>query len=101
MLAAGAAEAIERVARDVVAALHGDLLDRVGHVLDRDLDESVGDLLRGSSVSNVARQRREGGTHLRVAERLILAGAENFWEEALQEFSNHEVGVSNRERPTP
>ena len=44
MLAAGAAEAVERIARHVIAALDRNLLDRVGHVLDRDLDEAVGDL---------------------------------------------------------
>ena len=37
MLPAGAAEAVQRIARDVVAALDRDLLDRIGHVLDRDL----------------------------------------------------------------
>ena len=36
VLAAGAAEAAQRVLGDVVAALHRDVLDRVGHVLDRD-----------------------------------------------------------------
>src|SRR6185437_11902467 len=45
MLATGPAEAIERVARDVIPALHGNLLDRVRHVFDRDLDESISDLL--------------------------------------------------------
>ena len=44
VLAAGAAEAVERVARHVVAALQGDFLDRVRHVLDRDPDETVGDV---------------------------------------------------------
>ncbi len=45
MLAAGAAETVERVARYVIAALNRNLLDRIGHVLDRDLDEAVGDFL--------------------------------------------------------
>ena len=42
VLAAGAAEAIERIARHVVTALQGDFLDRVRHVLYRDPDETVG-----------------------------------------------------------
>ena len=46
VLTAGAAEAVERVARHVIAALHRNLLDRVRHVLDGDLDEAVGDLFR-------------------------------------------------------
>jgi hypothetical protein len=44
VLAAGAAEAVQRIACDIIAALHRNLLDRVGHVLYRDLDEAVGDL---------------------------------------------------------
>src|SRR3546814_2040541 len=46
VLAAGAAEAVERVLGDIVAALHGDLLDGVGHVLHGDAQEALGDLLR-------------------------------------------------------
>src|ERR1700686_5784656 len=39
MLTTRAAKTRERVFRHVVAALHGDLLDRVRHVLDSDLQE--------------------------------------------------------------
>ena len=56
VLAAGAAEAVERIARHVVAALHRDLLDRVRHVLDRDPDEAVGDVL-GRAVRRRSRSR--------------------------------------------
>ena len=80
VLAAGAAEAVERVARHVVAALHGNLLDRVRHVLDRDLDEAVGDVLRDAAVADVARQRREGAAHRRGVERLVLRAARRFSE---------------------
>ena len=45
VLPGGAAEAAEHVARDVVAALDRDLLDRVRHVVDRDREAAVGDLL--------------------------------------------------------
>jgi len=48
------AEAIERVAGHVVAALDGDFLDRVGHVLDRDPDESVGDVLGRSPATDLS-----------------------------------------------
>jgi hypothetical protein len=47
-LTARAAEAVEHVFGDVVAALHRDLLDRVRHVLDGDLEEALGHLLRTS-----------------------------------------------------
>ena len=45
VLSAGAAEALQRVAGDVVTARHRDALDRVGHVLHRDLQEALGQRL--------------------------------------------------------
>ena len=56
MLAAGAAEGVQRIAGDVVAALDRDLLDRLGHVGDRDLDEAVRDLLGRAAVADLAPQ---------------------------------------------
>lgn len=50
-LAAGAAEGGQHVTGHVVAALHGDLLDRVGHVADGDLDKALGDLLGRAPVA--------------------------------------------------
>ena len=50
MLAAGAAEACQRVAADVVAARDRDLLDRIGHVVDGDA--------RGSPPRSLRRARR-------------------------------------------
>src|SRR5262249_27750451 len=51
VLPAGTAEAVEGVARDVVAALHRDLLDRVRHVLDGNLDEAVGNIFGGAAIA--------------------------------------------------
>ena len=56
MLPAGAAERIERIVGDVIAALHRDVLDRIRHVLDRDVDEAVGDLFRRAAVAELARR---------------------------------------------
>ena len=50
VLAAGAAEAAERVTRHVVAALDRDLLDGVGHVLDGDPEEALRDLDRTQAI---------------------------------------------------
>ena len=44
MLSRRAAEAAERVLGHVVSALHGNVLDRVRHVLDGDAQEAVRDL---------------------------------------------------------
>ena len=98
VLSAGAAEAVERVARHVIAALHGNLLDRVRHVLDRDLDEAVGDLLRGL-VADLLRQIVEVVPHSLGVERLVLGGSENLREEIRDQLANHHIGVRHRQRP--
>ena len=46
MLAGCATEAVEGVLSDVVAALYRDFLDRIGHVLDGNTQESLGNSLR-------------------------------------------------------
>lgn len=51
VLPAGAAEAGQCVLGDVVPALHRNLLDRVGHVPDRDPDESFCHLFRCRRVA--------------------------------------------------
>ena len=98
VLAAGAAEAVERVARHVVAALHRDFLDRVRHVLDRDLDEAVGDLLRRLAADLVGKLG-EGRAHRVGVERLVLLGPEDLREEIRDQLADHHVGVGDGERP--
>ena len=56
VLAGRAAEAGERVLGDVVAALHGDLLDGIGHVLDGDANAARRE--RGRRRAVCVRQRR-------------------------------------------
>ncbi len=103
MLAAGRAEALQCVLGDVIALLHRDLLDRVGHVLDRDADEAVGDLLRAARLAGVGRDPgrhlREGRVHRRVVERLVAAGSEDLREERRLQLADHHVGVGDCERP--
>ena len=53
MLAAGTAKAVEQILGDIVASLHGDLLDGVGHVLDGDGDEALGDGLGCSAIADL------------------------------------------------
>ena len=52
MLSSGAAEAVQRIAGNVIAALDGDLLDRLRHIGDCDLDEPVGDFFRRPTVAS-------------------------------------------------
>ncbi len=98
VLAAGAAEAIERVARDVIAARDRNLLDRLGHLGDRDGEESVGDRLRLPPVADLARQGLEALAHDLLIERLVAARAEHLGEEIGDQLARHQIGVGDRER---
>ena len=97
MLAAGAAEAIEQIAGDVIAALHRDLLDGVGHVFDRDGDEAFGDLF-GGFAGLIGGEGVKCGAHGVSIERLILIGAENGGEEIGLQLAEHDIGVGDGER---
>ena len=81
VLAAGAAEAAERVARHVVAALDRDLLDGVGHVLDRDGQEAVGQLrgrqLPAGRLAHLRHDLGEALLHGAGVQRLVAAGPEH------------------------
>jgi hypothetical protein len=97
VLAAGAAEAVQRVTGDVVAALYRDFLDRIGHVLDRDANEAVGDVFR-RPVADLARELFEPRPHGLRVEGLVLAGAEDLREEVRHQLAEHHIGVGDRER---
>ena len=104
VLTAGAAEAAEREARDVVAALHGDLLDRVGHALDGDAHEARRRPARGSARSpvaraDVARQRRERRARGARVERLVGVRAEHARKEVGLDAAEQQVRVGHRQRP--
>ena len=75
VLAAGAAEAVQRIFGDVVAALDRDLLDGVRHVLDGDVEEAVGDLLRRAAVADLCGELGEAGADGLGVERLVAAPA--------------------------
>ena len=102
VLAAGAAEAIERIARHVVAALHRNLLDRVRHVLDGDLDEAVGDLLPavapapptfcGEIVESRAAPHASSSGW-------FCAGPKIFGKKSGDQLADHHIGVGHRQRP--
>ena len=98
VLTAGAAEAVERIARHVVTALQRDLLDRVRHVLDRDPDETVGDVFGRAAVADVLCELRERVAHGLRIERQVLLRAENPRKEIGDEFSDHHIGIGDRQR---
>ncbi len=103
VLAAGATEATQSEPRDVVAALHGDLLDRVCHALHRDLQEAGGELIRAAALAGGLldargergkRDGRGGGV-----ERLVTPRAEHVWEELRLDSAEQYVRVGHGERP--
>ena len=102
VLAAGAAEALQRVARDVVAAGHRDLLDRVGHARDGDVDEALCQFL---GRARAAGGRRDVGGHPvervddRVAiERLVRRLAEHLREPLRLDLAQQHVRIGDGQR---
>ena len=103
VLAAGAAEAAQRVLGDVVAALHRDVLDRVGHVLDGDLAGSrrrpppacarcpVARATSAASAANFARTTS-------ASSGCVAARAEHVRKELRVELADHDVAVGDGQR---
>ena len=105
MLPARAAEALQRVARHVMAALDGYFLDRIGHVVDGDAQEALGHFLRCAGW--LARGLRDSFTErgeLRAddigVERFIAIWAEHRGEVIGVQLAQHHVAIGHGERPT-
>ena len=105
VLSARSAEAVQRIAGDVVTTLDRDLLDRLGHVLDRDHQEAVGDLDRAAPVARLALylggKGRELLAHDVLVQRFVRVGAEHPGEEARADLAHHHVRVGHAERSAP
>ncbi len=103
VLAGRAAEAAERVARDVVPALHRDVFDRIRHVRHRDVDEALGHGFRrpvvAGGAADLGRERGEFFAHDLGVERRIAPGPEDAREELRLDLAEHDVRVGDRERP--
>ena len=102
VLPARAAEAAQRVFGDVIAARHGDVLDRVRHVLDGDLEEAVRDLFL--RPLDAGRRRDLAGECCEFLaddvgiERRVAVSPEHFREQGGIELADHDVAVGDRER---
>ena len=104
VLSARAPETVEYVFRDVVAALHGNLLDGVGHVCDRDAQKAGRDLLRRTDrgvrgAGDLAGQRGEFFGHDRGVQPLVGVRAEHRGEEVGAQLAEHHVAVGDGQRP--
>jgi hypothetical protein len=98
VLRASTTEAVERIALHVIAALHGNLLDGVGHVLHRDADEAFGHVLRRLAVADLFGHRGELLTHRIGVQRLVAIGAEHMRKVIRVQLAEHHVGVGHSQR---
>ena len=105
MLSARPAETGQCIFGDVIATLNRDLLDRVGHVLHRDLQKAFRHF-RGRPV--VAGRGFDLGrkcgklcvNHIAV-QRLVLARAEDRREKFRLQLAQHHVAIGDRQRSAP
>ncbi len=105
VLATGAAEALQGEARDVVPLLHRDLLDRIRHVGDGDMEKPLGDRSRITSlaggVRDPIRERDELRSHRLRIQGLIAARPENRGKVSRLNLPDADIGVRDRERTAP
>ena len=99
MLAARAAEAGERVAGDVMASRDRDLADRGGHIVDRDVEETLRRFPRGSwsppSWSAISCSRARDASAI---ERLVAVRPEHRREMRRVDPPEEQVAVGDRQR---
>ena len=102
VLAAGAAKAGQGVLGDVVATLHADVLDRVGHVFNSDTQKARGDLLGRLLLPGRAldgqRQRLELVDHRAHVQRLIAVRTKYRREQFGTKFADHHIAIRDRQR---
>jgi len=96
VLPARAAETAQHIAAHVVSALHGNLLDRLRHVLDGDADEAVRRFFRREAEP--ARDVGELPPHDVGVERRIAVRTEDMREKVGKELPGHHIRVGDGER---
>ena len=103
VLAAGAAEAAQRVSGDVVAALDRYFLDGVRHVVDGDGQIPLGDLFRGPRVArrapDLVGEGQEFPAHDFLVDRGVAVRPEHLRKESRVELADHDVAVGDGQRP--
>ncbi len=98
MLAARAAKTVQKIAGHVIAALHGNLLHRIGHVFDRNGDEAFRHGFRRASIANLFGKLGEACAHGVHIERLVLLGSENGREEVRLQLAQHHIRIGHGQR---
>ncbi len=102
VLTTGTTETDQRVVTDVVASLHRDLLDGIGHALHGDRQEPLGDLHAGHGHPRRGRDLGgdclEAGHHDRRVQPLGARGTEDRREELGPDLAHHDVAVRDGQR---
>ena len=103
VLTTGAAKALQRVMRHVIAALHRDFLDCIGHILDRDAQKTFGQLFgrgRGAAgfLCDIRCQFGKFCTDDINVERLVRIWSEDGGKVARLQFSQHHVAIRHSQR---
>ncbi len=93
VLACGASKAVERVAAHVIAARHRYALDCLSHIVHRNAQKAVGDILGCASTPNIIRQLGERYAHRFGVQSLLAAGPEDFGKKIRNEFAGHDIGI--------
>ena len=104
-LAAGAAEGIQGVGRDVIAPLDGNFLDRIGHILDSNAQKTFGYCLgrlqrRPCRLCDFLGQRLEFFSDNMGIHRLLATRSENGWEMVRMQLTQHYVAIRDGQRTT-
>ncbi len=104
MLPPGPTKALQRIFSHVIATLDGDFLNRIGHVFDRDFQESLSNLFGAARLTrrglNLFRQGGKFLMHRIGIQWLILIGTKDGWEELRLQFPQHHIAISHRQRTT-
>ena len=99
MLAARPAEAGERIAGHVMAAGDRDFADGGGHIVDRDVQESLGDLLEALRAAKRVGDLLQPRPRCFGIERLVAVRPENGREILGADPAQEEIAVGHRQRP--
>ena len=104
MLPACAAKAGQGITRDIMPALNGDFLDRIGHVGNRNCNETFGNFFRAHLLSgrgcNVHDKRFKFIAYDVGVERLVAVGSKYVREMRRNNLAQHDVAIRHRQRPT-
>ena len=95
------AETGKRILRDIIAPLHGNLLDGIGHVFNGNGEKTIGHLLSGTMIPggfcDLAGKTLELRGDALFIKRLIGVRAENMRKKFRQNLAGQQIAIGNGE----